>query len=254
MARMSVLVSSGVFMVIRFFLAFCFSGVLMATNSPLLANTGEADSIIDMIPAIVAATLCQPGNNSCDTRSDCERRDGFWQNGQCIEKSQSFLNTEGMGGRWYLITDFPEGEFANYLVFNASSITPVAGTVDFYLQGAGHSNGLFNDIDPTDAVISYDSAQGDWFIFDYWGVDDGLISSIEVARISDSVFSGCEYFVDFPELTYVDGVCHPVRMTRQAMTKIGSSTQPPRQSLYSPQSSWSLKAVKPINSRVRTIK
>lgn len=241
-------------MTFRIFFLFSLTAALLVAPSALFAGSTESDSIIDMIPSIVASTLCQPGDASCETRAECERRDGFWQNGECIRKSPSFLNTEAMGGRWYLVTNFPEGEFDNYLVFDINSIAPVAGSTDFYLEGQGHSSTQFNDSEPTEAVISYDSAQGDWFILDYWGVEQGLISSIEVARISTSVFSGCEYFVDFPELTYVDGVCHPVRMTRQPMTKIGSSKKGSRQSLFTREQSPVKKADKSVTTRVRTIK
>ena len=74
-------------------------------------------------------------------------------------------------------------------------------------------------LSPNDAIVSFDSANQDWFILDYWGRDIGTISSIELNRISDELFTGCEFYLNYPDLTYQDGVCNPVRMTRGGFFK-----------------------------------
>lgn len=180
----------------------------------------EDDFLIEYIPILAATLRCEPEQyQACSTPRGCRNIDGFWQQGLCVAKSLSFDNTASFGGRWFAVTSFSNGDFFNYLTFDASSIEPINTTADYFLRGSTHTSADFNDASPNDAIVSFDSGNQDWFILDYWGRDIGTISSIELNRISDDLFTGCEFYLNYPDLTYQDGVCNPVRMTRGGFFK-----------------------------------
>lgn len=180
----------------------------------------EDDFLIDYIPILAATLNCEPQEyEACSTPRGCRNIDGFWQQGMCVAKSESFDNTALFDGRWFAVTSFSSGDFFNYLTFDVSSIESINTTADYFLRGTTHTSADFNDTNPNDAIVSFDSSNQDWFILDYWGRDIGSISSLELNRVSDTLFTGCEFFLNYPDLTYQDGVCNPVRMTRGGFFK-----------------------------------
>ncbi len=178
------------------------------------------DDFLLLVPTIIASLNCDADEyDTCRYPGGCRRINGLWENGMCSAKTISRLNTELMGGQWYLVSSFSNGDFFNYIEFRKSSINPIPRSNDYSILGSSHSTDAFADPNANDAIVSYDSSNDDWFILDYWGRDIGTISSIEIDRVSDNLFTGCEYYLSYPDLTYLDGVCNPVRMSRDGFFK-----------------------------------
>lgn len=200
------------------FLRGCLLSVLLVGSS--IAFASDDDFLLDLVPTIMATLSCEEGQyQTCVYPGGCRRINGLWDDGICVAKSESRLNTELMIGRWYTVTSFSSGDFFNYFEYRHNSLKPIPSSIDFYLDGASFDTDEFNPAQNNEAIISYDSVNQDWFILDYWGRDVGTISSLEVNRISDNLFTGCEYYLNYPDLTYQDGICNPVRMTREGFYK-----------------------------------
>jgi hypothetical protein len=185
-----------------------------------LSGAQSDDDILFQIPTILAALQCDEGQfQDCGTPAACEKINGIWKNYVCTQKSENQLATEILAGQWNVTTSFTNGDFYNYLQFHKLKTSPIPGRPDYFIEGESHSTDEYTDSAPNDAVGSYDSSNDDWFILDYWGLDIGTISSIEINRNTNNSFTGCEFMLNFPDLTYRDGVCNPVRMSRTASAK-----------------------------------
>ena len=196
-------------------------GILFHNSSS--QAVGEDDLLL-LVPTIIAALQCDEGQfTRCRTRLSCEGINGNWADGVCSEKPENQLATELLKGKWSLVTSFHNGDFFNYINFADTNALPIRSSVDYFIEGTSHSTVAFSDAAPNYTVASYDSSNDDWFILDYWGLDQGTISSIEINRASDSFFTGCEFFLNYPDLTYQDGICNPVRMSKGAKAKIASN-------------------------------
>lgn len=183
------------------------------------------DDFLLLVPAIIAGSLtCDTGQFAqCDSNVGCRKINGIWSNDVCSMKPANQLDTELLAGKWSATTSFIGGDFFNYLHFYKNTVKPVPSSQDYYIKGASHSTSAYSDAVPNYVVGSYDSSNGDWFILDYWGLDIGTISSIEINRISNSYFTGCEFYINYPDLTYQDGICNPIRMSKTASYKVGTS-------------------------------
>lgn len=187
------------------------------------ASASDDDFLLNYIPALVASLSCEEGQfEACPYPGGCRRINGLWNDGMCMAKSEARLNTELMFGQWSAVSSFSNGDFFNYLEFKTNSLKPIPGSGDFYLAGYSFDTSALNPAQSNEAILSYDSNKQDWFILDYWGRDIGTISSIEINRVNNNLFTGCEFYLNFPDLTYQDGVCNPVRMTRGVAQKISS--------------------------------
>lgn len=203
--------------------------VVAGSLSPLRAD----DDLLLYIPTMIAGLqFCEVGEfDQCKTSGGCAKINGNWASGNCTMKSSNQLDTEVLAGKWASITSFSDGDFFNYLQFFKSA-KPLSGSPDYYIEGASHSTSAYADPVPNNAVGSYDSSNNDWFILDFWGLGQGTISSIELNRSNNSLFIGCEFLVNYPDLTYQDGVCNPIRFARVAQGKLVSkqATAPTRRS------------------------
>lgn len=183
------------------------------SNRPAIAD----DDILATLPKILVAVLgCEEGNyTQCKFQAGCRRINGVWEElGTCEEKDASRVFTEFLDGYWETATSFDNGDFFNYFEFDDWQVKPIGDTPDYYIEGLSYSSPALNDVSPNQVVGSYDSTNQDWFILDYWGIDLGTISALELTFVSRYEFTGCEYYLNYPDLTYQDGICNPVRMTR----------------------------------------
>ena len=197
-----------------------FSGIVLLLFTLSSQASDDSDFLTSFVPSLVASLNCDAGEfEACPYPGGCRRINGLWEDGMCVAKSQERLNTELMAGKWFLVSSFANGDFFNYLQFDKYSTKLIPGSIDYFMNGKSHSTADFADLTPTDAVVSYDSSNADWFILDYWGLDINTISSIEINRVTNNLFTGCEFYLNYPDLTYKDGICNPVRMTRNRLFK-----------------------------------
>lgn len=192
--------------------------IFVGSVSPVRADD---DLLLAVVALIAGLPPCEAGEfDQCKNRRTCNLINGNWGSDKCTMKSSNQLGTELLAGEWSLTTSLQNGDFFNYLQFEKSTVNTL-GSLDYYIEGFSHSSTAYSDLSPNYVVGSYDSSNDDWFILDFWGLDIGTISSIEVNRVSDSYFAGCEFFLNYPDLTYEDGICNPVRMQRSAVVEVG---------------------------------
>jgi hypothetical protein len=188
-------------------------------SSPSVAQSDD-NMLLFHIPALIAGFQCDEGQfQDCVTPGACRKIKGIWEDRVCTQKPENQLATEILAGKWNVTTSFSNGDFYNYLQFDKLKVSPIPRSADYFIEGESHSTDAYSDTDPNDAVGSYDSTNDDWFILDYWGLDVGTISSIEINKNSNNSFTGCEFMLNYPDLTYQDGVCNPVRLSRTALAK-----------------------------------
>jgi len=196
---------------------------LIFISPPTYAS--DDDFLLNFIPSLVASLNCEVDQyETCKYPGGCRRINGNWEAGLCTEKTQSQLNTEFMSGIWYSLTTLNSGNFYNYFNFNKSSLKAFNGSNDFYLTGIAFDTDSFDQTNSNQAIVSYDSINQDWFILDYWGTDIGTISSIEIQQTSSNEFNGCEFYLNYPDLTYTDGICNPIILTRFRLFSVSSSS------------------------------
>jgi len=193
-------------------------GVVILLSSTLVARAQE-DDILTYMPGILAAAReaksCQDGLfSNCTSRVGCRAINGLFRNGQCEAKPEARLFAEQLTGRWNAVTSLSNGDYFNYFSFNVSTLQSIRLSDDYALNGDSFTSSDFDDKNATFVVSSFDSANDDWFIMDYWGTDIGTISIIEMSQTSTNQFDGCEFFLNFPDLTFQDGVCNPIRLRR----------------------------------------
>lgn len=193
-----------------------FAAFLLAFSS---ASVAQQDDILDFMPAILAATIsfqsCSDGVFAdCDNKVGCRAIDGLFEDGVCEAKPVGRSLAEQFSGRWNAVTSFENGNFFNYFSFNLNSLLKIRGTSDYAIRGESFTDNAFNDPNLYPTIVSFDSTNQDWFILDYWGTDIGVISAIEIAQTSANQFDGCEFLLNFPDMTYKDNVCNPVRLRR----------------------------------------
>ncbi len=175
---------------------------------PVLA---DPDDILLFIPPIIASVQCDADDfSACQNPTGCRLINGVWASGVCTAKPANQLATEKLAGLWATTTTFSNGVFFNYLSFDAQTVARIANSADFLIEGRSHSSSSFSDASPNYIVGTYDSFNQDWFVLDYWGLDIGLISSFEVVESGTNGFVGCEFVLNYPDLTYRDGVCNPM--------------------------------------------
>lgn len=195
---------------------------VMFHSSSSLAE--DEDDLLLLMPPIIAALQCDEGQfTECGNLLGCNGINGIWKDQICSEKPENQLATELLVGKWSLVTSFVNGDFFNYIQFIERTVIPIRSSSDYLIEGVSHSTATYSDAVPNSVVGSYDSTNDDWFILDYWGLDIGTISSIEINRVSNGFFTGCEFYLNYPDLTYQDGVCNPVRMTKTASAKIATT-------------------------------
>jgi len=193
-----------------------FAALLLAFSS---ASIAQQDDILGFMPGILAAASavrsCSDGVYAdCDNAIGCRAIDGLFEDDVCSAKPVGRALAEQFSGRWSAVTAFDNGSFFNYLSFDLRSLLKIRGTSDYALKGESFTDNAFDTGNPYPTVISFDSQNQDWFILDYWGTDIGIISSIEIAQTSVNQFDGCEFLLNFPDMTYKDNVCNPVRLRR----------------------------------------
>jgi len=180
----------------------------------------QQDSILDYMPGIItAATIsvqsCSDGVfANCDNAIGCRAIDGLFENNVCEAKPLGRALAEQFAGRWSGVSSFDNGNFFNYFSFNLNSLLKIPGTSDYAINGESFTDSSFVGTNPYPTIVSFDSTNQDWFILDYWGTDIGVISSIEISQTSVNQFDGCEFLLNFPDMTYKDNVCNPVRLRR----------------------------------------
>ena len=189
--------------------------VLLGISSISVAN----DDILDFLPAVLGgvnnARSCDDGVfANCTSPIGCRRNDGVFTEGICLAKPEARALAEQLAGRWRGLTSLSNGTFHNYLDIDLRSLASLGGDTAFSLSGTSHSSGSFNDSEPNPIVASYDSGNDDWYILDFWGTDIGEISILELAQTRENQFDGCEFTLNYPDLTYKDGVCNSVRLQR----------------------------------------
>ncbi len=194
---------------------------LFAVFSLVFSNItlAQQDDILDFMPGVVAAAVaaksCRNGVFSeCDNAVGCRAIDGLFENGVCEAKPLGRSLAEQFTGRWRAVTSFDNGNFFNYFEFNLNSLLKIPSSADYAINGESFSNNTFSGSNSYPTIVSFDTTNQDWFILDYWGTDIGVISSIELAQTSVNQFDGCEFLLNFPDMTYRDNVCNPVRLRR----------------------------------------
>jgi len=191
---------------------------ILLLSSALTAKAQEGD-VLTFMPSILAAARearsCQDGVfANCTSRIGCRVINGLFENGQCEAKPEARLFAEQLTGRWNAVTSLSNGDYFNYFSFDIATLQSIRSSNDYALNGDSFISSSFSDQNATFVVSSFDSTNDDWFILDYWGTDIGTISIIEMSQTSSNQFDGCEFFVNFPDLTYQDGVCNPIRLRR----------------------------------------
>lgn len=196
-------------------------GSLFAVFSLVFSNISIAqqEDVLDFMPAIVAAAVavksCSDGVfSNCDNAIGCRAIDGLFENGVCEAKPLGRSLAEQFSGRWSAVTSFDNGNFFNYFSFNVNALMKIPSSADYAINGESFSDDTFVGSNPYPTIVSFDGTNQDWFILDYWGTDIGVVSSIELAQTSENQFDGCEFLLNFPDMTYKDNVCNPVRLRR----------------------------------------
>lgn len=186
---------------------------------PMQSAKAQEDDIFQYLPAILAATIearsCDDGVfANCTSSLGCRHIDGVFEGGICMAKPEAHALAEQLSGQWKGLTSLDSGSFYNNLQFSLSSLASLNGNSAYSLSGESHKSANFDSTVPNPVVASYDSGQDDWYILDFWGTDIGEISILEVAQTRANQFDGCEFFLNYPDLSYKDGNCHRVRLQR----------------------------------------
>jgi len=179
----------------------------------------EEDDLLNFLPAILAATIeaksCDDGVfATCSSRVGCRSIGGLFEQGMCLVKPEARALAEQLAGDWRSLTSLDSGTFYNYLDINLSSLASLNGNLAYSLSGNSRISEGPNNTVTNPIVASYDSAKGDWYILDFWGTDIGEISILEVAQTRANQFDGCEFILNYPDLTYKNGNCNRVRLQR----------------------------------------